>query len=90
MVQGKTKGLQAKASSSRHAAKAAANTKKGKKYVAPKKAILVKQAAMHKALSAKINKSIEQQMVSAASAGKLTIMKHTAPEPDKGGKVGKS
>lgn len=48
MVQGKTKGLQAKASSSRHAAKAAANTKKGKKYVAPKKAILVKQAAMHK------------------------------------------
>ncbi|KAF4572501.1 Uncharacterized protein family UPF0390 [Pleurotus pulmonarius] len=90
MVQGKTKGLQAKASSSRHAAKAAANTKKGKKYVAPKKAILVKQAAMHKALSAKINKSIEQQMVSAASAGKLTIMKHTAPEPDKGGKAGKS
>ncbi len=51
MVQGKTKGLQAKASSSRHAAKAAANTKKGKKYVAPKKAILVKQAAMHKVRS---------------------------------------
>ncbi|KAF9493963.1 hypothetical protein BDN71DRAFT_1590778 [Pleurotus eryngii] len=90
MVQGKTKGLQAKASSSRHAAKAAANTKKGKKYVAPKKAILVKQAAMHKALSAKINKSIEQQMVSAASAGKLTIMKHVATEPDKGGKAEKS
>jgi len=48
MVQGKTKGLQAKAGSSRHAAKAAANTKKGKRAVAPKKPILVKQAAMHK------------------------------------------
>jgi hypothetical protein len=29
-------------------------------------------------LTAKINKTIEQQMVSAASAGKLTIMKNTA------------
>ncbi|KAL0960658.1 hypothetical protein HGRIS_005688 [Hohenbuehelia grisea] len=82
MVQGKTKGLQSKGSSSasRHAAKAAANPKKGKKYIPPKKEVLVKQAAMKKTLSAKINKSIERQMVSAASAGKLTIMKHTAPE----------
>lgn len=98
MVQGKTKGLTSKASSTRHAAKAAANTKKGKKYVAPKKAILVKQASMHKVstsflgltcaadivysqdLTAKINKSIEKQMVSAASSGKLTIMKNVAPE----------
>ncbi|KAG6376957.1 hypothetical protein JVT61DRAFT_992 [Boletus reticuloceps] len=32
------------------------------------------------ALKAKVTKSIEQQMVSAASAGKLTIMKNTAPE----------
>lgn len=31
-------------------------------------------------LTAKINKSIETQMVSAASAGKLTIMKHAAPD----------
>jgi len=75
MVQGKTKGLQAKASSSRHAAKAAANTKKGKRHIAPKKTALVKQAALHQSLSAKINKSIEQQMVTAASSGKLTIMK---------------
>ncbi|KAJ7644047.1 hypothetical protein FB45DRAFT_896756 [Roridomyces roridus] len=80
MAQGKTKGLQAKASSSRQAAKAAAAPKKGKRYIAPKKTILVKQAAMHKNLTAKINKSIEQQMVSAASSGKLTIMKNTAPD----------
>lgn len=49
MVQGKTKGLQNKSSSSsRHAAKSAANTKKGKKYIAPKKPILMKQASMQK------------------------------------------
>ncbi|KAF8809582.1 hypothetical protein BYT27DRAFT_7094092 [Phlegmacium glaucopus] len=80
MVQGKTKGLQSKASSSRHAAKSAANTKKGKRTVAPKKTILIKQAALQKDLTAKINKSIERQMVSAASAGKLTIMKNSIPE----------
>ncbi|KAJ8521775.1 hypothetical protein ONZ45_g1587 [Pleurotus djamor] len=107
MVQGKTKGLQSKASSSRHAAKAAANTKKGKKYIPPKKPTLIKQAAMHKVrrllqascnapsiliedlqnLSAKINKSIEQQMVSAASAGKLTIMKNATSEPPSSSKT---
>src|SRR2546423_1654444 len=48
MVQGKTKGLQVKASSSRRAAKAISAPKKGKKYIAPKKASLVKQAATHK------------------------------------------
>jgi len=48
MVQGKTKGLQAKAGSSRHASKAAANTKKGKRSIAPKKPVLMKQAAMQK------------------------------------------
>ncbi|KAF5369551.1 hypothetical protein D9758_002554 [Tetrapyrgos nigripes] len=82
MVQGKTKGLQSKAPSQRHAAKSAANTKKGKRYIPPKKASLVKQASMHKDLTAKINKSIEQQMVSAASSGKLTIMKNTVPGPE--------
>jgi hypothetical protein len=77
---GKTKGLQSKAASSRHAARAAANTKKGQRHVAPKKAVLMKQAAMKKSLTAKINKSIENQMVSAASSGKLTIMKNTTDE----------
>jgi Protein of unknown function (DUF2462) len=47
MVQGKTKGLQNKASSSRHAARAAAAPKKGKKYIPPKKVALIKQASMH-------------------------------------------
>ena len=50
MVQGKTKGFQVKnGGNSRHAQKAAANTKKGKRSVAPKKAQAVKQAAMRKA-----------------------------------------
>lgn len=51
MVQGTTKGLQSKPSSSnaRRAHKAAANTKKGRRTVAPKKAANIKQAAMHKA-----------------------------------------
>ncbi|KAF8724916.1 hypothetical protein AX14_008479 [Amanita brunnescens Koide BX004] len=75
MVQGKTKGLQSKSPSNRQKS---ANLKKGKKYIAPKKPALVKQAAMHKTLSSKINKSIEAQMVSAASSGKLTIMKNAA------------
>jgi ribosomal protein L4 len=49
MVQGKTKGLQQKSgNNARHAAKAAANTKKGKRAIAPKKTALVKQAALHK------------------------------------------
>ncbi|KZT27413.1 hypothetical protein NEOLEDRAFT_1060737 [Neolentinus lepideus HHB14362 ss-1] len=83
MVQGKTKGLTLKTSraSARHSAKAGANTKKGKRYVAPKQNSAVQQAAMHKKLSAKISNSIERQMVAAASSGKLTIMKNAAPEP---------
>ena len=49
MVQGNPKGLQKqKSSGSRHAAKAAAATKKGKRYVAPKKAAAVKSASLHK------------------------------------------
>ncbi|KAI9463792.1 hypothetical protein F5148DRAFT_1286025 [Russula earlei] len=81
MVQGSTKGLQAKASNNaRHAHKAAANPKKGRRTVAPKKAAAIKQASLHKALSAKINKSVEQQMVNAASSGKLTIMKTAGTE----------
>jgi len=46
--QGKTKGLQTKSASSRHAAKAAANMKKGQRHIAPKKAVLVKQATVKK------------------------------------------
>lgn len=100
MVQGNPKGLQKqKGSSTRHAAKAAAAPKKGKRYIAPKKTALVKSASLHKVskpnrrrlnspslivgyqeLSAKINKSIEQQVASAASSGKLTIMKNVAME----------
>ncbi|KAJ7600998.1 hypothetical protein C8J56DRAFT_1038608 [Mycena floridula] len=82
MTQGKSKGLQAKASgsSARHAARAAASMKRGKRVIPPKKAALVKQASMHQTLSAKINRSIEQQMVTAASSGKLTIMKNVVAD----------
>lgn len=85
MAQGGTKGLQKKKESSRHAARAAATTKKGRREMAPKKAAAVKQAAFHKSLSAKIGKSIEKQMVSAASSGSLTIMKSEVPEQDEKG-----
>ena len=52
MAQGQIKGLQKqKGSGGRHAAKAAAAPKKGKRYIAPKKATLVKQAALHKVSS---------------------------------------
>ncbi|OSX59979.1 hypothetical protein POSPLADRAFT_1059274 [Postia placenta MAD-698-R-SB12] len=101
MAQGHIKGLQRqKPSATRHAAKAASQPKKGKRYAAPKKAAAVKHAAMHKVslsplaniakilaiklvpqeLSAKINRSIEQQVASAASSGKLTIMRNAALE----------
>ncbi|KAI0669217.1 hypothetical protein C8Q78DRAFT_1042269 [Trametes maxima] len=96
MAQGQIKGLsKTKASSGRHAAKAAAAPKKGKRYVAPKKAAAVKSAALHKELSAKISRSIEQQVASAASSGKLTIMKNVALEgtsssSDKAAKAKKS
>jgi hypothetical protein len=46
MVQGKTKGLQTKAP--RRPSKSDMNLKKGKKYIAPKKPALVKQASVHK------------------------------------------
>ncbi|EIM85759.1 uncharacterized protein STEHIDRAFT_58129 [Stereum hirsutum FP-91666 SS1] len=80
MVQGKTKNLQKSTGNSRAAKKAAANPKKGKRAIAPKKEALVKQAKMHQNLSAKINKTIEQQVVNAASSGKLTIMKNIASD----------
>ncbi|KAH9933237.1 uncharacterized protein BXZ73DRAFT_89851 [Epithele typhae] len=70
MVQGQTKGLsKQKGNTSRHAQRAAAATKKGKRHVAPRRLRF-----------AKINKSIEQQVATAASSGKLTIMKNVAME----------
>jgi Protein of unknown function (DUF2462) len=48
MVQGKTKGLQVKAANPRHAQKAAANLKKGRVAIPPKKAPLVKQDKLRK------------------------------------------
>jgi len=80
MAQGSTKGLQKKKESSHHAGRTAANTRKGRRAVPPKKPAAVKQAALHKSLSAKIGRSIEKQMVSAATTSTLTIMKNEGPE----------
>ncbi|KAI0084820.1 hypothetical protein BDY19DRAFT_997383 [Irpex rosettiformis] len=83
MAQGRLKGISSQknaTAASRHAQKAAASTKKGKRYVAPKKKDAVKSAVLHKELSAKISKSIEQHAAAAASSGKLTIMKNVALE----------
>ena len=52
MAQGQVKGMQkSKGNATRHAAKAASSTKKGKRYVAPKKIAAVKSAALHKVCS---------------------------------------
>ncbi|TFK28026.1 hypothetical protein FA15DRAFT_107304 [Coprinopsis marcescibilis] len=75
MVQGKTKGLQNKGTSTRKD-RQTANLTKGRKVIAPKKAGLIKHDQMKKTLSAKINRSVEGQMVAAASSGKLTIMRN--------------
>ena len=50
MVQGTAKGLQSRATANnaRRTHKAAANTKKGRRTVAPKKAAAIKQASLHK------------------------------------------
>ncbi|KAH8108703.1 hypothetical protein DFH11DRAFT_1068208 [Phellopilus nigrolimitatus] len=89
MAQGKSKGLQKKAESSRHADKAAANMKKGRRALPPKKAVLVKQAKLHKTMSARINRSVEQQLVSAAQPGTLTIMRPEATAESSKGSLSK-
>jgi len=66
--------------SKRKAARPSSTTKKGKRYAAPKKADAIKIASLKKDLSAKINRSIEQHTVNAASSGKLTILKNSGSE----------
>ncbi|KAK1926631.1 hypothetical protein DB88DRAFT_482515 [Papiliotrema laurentii] len=73
MAQGNTKGLKAKATSGGR--KKTGKMQKGRRDIAPKNAQKVKERSQHKQLSSKINNSIEKQMVQAASAGKLTIMR---------------
>ncbi|KAG7553549.1 hypothetical protein FFLO_03056 [Filobasidium floriforme] len=78
MPQGKSKLNAAKQSSG--GKKKVADKKKGLRAIAPKNKQTVRQATQHKKMSAKINNSIEQQMIAAASAGKLTIMRGAAEE----------
>ncbi|KAG9001361.1 hypothetical protein FRB94_007920 [Tulasnella sp. JGI-2019a] len=76
MAQGTSKLSSTKSTSYRRVNK---DLKKGARVIPPKKAAAIKSLKLHKSLSAKINNSVEQQMVSAASSGKLTIMKATIP-----------
>jgi len=80
MVQGNTKGLKQKTISAR-STQTKAQPKKGRRAIPPKKAAAVKHAAIHNTLSAKINRSVETQMVTTASSGKLTILKQDKPVP---------
>ncbi|KAF8318501.1 hypothetical protein DL93DRAFT_2054418 [Clavulina sp. PMI_390] len=75
MAQGKTK-LASKASSGGRANNG--QMKKGKRVIPPKARAEINHKIMQKNLSAKINNSIEKQMISAASSGKLTVLKNTA------------
>ncbi|KAG8947595.1 hypothetical protein FRC04_010645 [Tulasnella sp. 424] len=79
MVQGKSKLAQKQKTSNRHVRK---DPKKGARVIPPKKPLAISTAKIKKNLSAKINNSIEQQVVSAASSGKLTILK---PSPQSTG-----
>ena len=63
MAQGKSKGLQKKAESSRHAAKAAANTKKGRRVIAPKRAAAVKKEALNKVSSLLSTQKVWQDLI---------------------------
>ncbi|ORY25365.1 hypothetical protein BCR39DRAFT_590220 [Naematelia encephala] len=86
MAQGTTKGLKAKSQSGGR--KKTGQTKKGKRVVPPKDKQRIQERSHQKSLSSKINNSIEKQMVQAASAGKLTIMRG-AGEVDAGAGKGK-
>ncbi|BEI80704.1 hypothetical protein CcaverHIS002_0112330 [Cutaneotrichosporon cavernicola] len=77
MAQGASK-LKTKAPSGGR--KKSGQTKKGKRDAPPKKLQHVRERATQKKLSSTINNSIERQMVNAASAGKLTIMRNKGGE----------
>jgi hypothetical protein len=81
MAQGNSKGLASAAGSGGRQSKHAQNPKKGARSIPPKKLGAVVRRTMQKNLSSKINNSIEKQMVTAASGGKLTIMKNKGDTP---------
>ncbi|KAI5454594.1 hypothetical protein NCC49_003488 [Naganishia albida] len=79
MAQHSTKGMKAKPASGGR--KTSGKTKKGARWVPPKSNDKIQHVARQKKLSTNINNSIERQMVQAASAGKLTILKTAGGEP---------
>ncbi|OCF59179.1 hypothetical protein L486_03681 [Kwoniella mangroviensis CBS 10435] len=77
MAQGGSKNIKSKSQSGGSARKKAGKTKPGKRDVAPKDKHRIAERVQKKQLSSKINNNIEKQMVNAASAGKLTIMRNS-------------
>ncbi|GHJ85785.1 hypothetical protein NliqN6_2187 [Naganishia liquefaciens] len=79
MAQHSTKGLKAKAAAG--GKKNTGKTKKGARWCPPKSNDKIQHVARQKKLSTNINNNIERQMIQAASAGKLTIMRNAGGEP---------
>ncbi|TYJ58213.1 UPF0390 protein [Cryptococcus floricola] len=76
MAQGAGKSIKSKGKSTGSARKDVGKTKRGRRAAAPTKdKSRLAERAQNKEMSCKINNSIEKQMVNAASAGKLTIMR---------------
>ena len=73
MAQGKSKGLQKKSESSRHAAKAAANTKKGRRVIAPKRAAAVKKEALNKVSSLLSTQKVWQDLINMSGVLLLNV-----------------
>ncbi|WWC59067.1 UPF0390 protein [Kwoniella dejecticola CBS 10117] len=77
MAQGGAKNIKAKGKSGGSTRKNSGKTKPGRRDVAPKDKARIAERTQKKKLSSSINNNIEKQMVNAASAGKLTIMRNT-------------
>ncbi|WVR04305.1 hypothetical protein IAU60_001305 [Kwoniella sp. DSM 27419] len=75
MAQGGASKVKGKSQSAGSARKKGGKTRPGKFDVAPKDKARIAARVQQKQLSSKINNNIEKQMVQAASAGKLSIMR---------------
>ncbi|WWC67554.1 UPF0390 protein [Kwoniella pini CBS 10737] len=76
MAQGSSKNIKTKGKSVGSSKKNSGKTKPGRRDIAPKDKARIAERSQKKKLSSTINNNIEKQMVNAASAGKLTIMRN--------------
>ncbi|KAK8846642.1 UPF0390 protein [Kwoniella newhampshirensis] len=88
MAQGAGKSIKGKTQSAGAARKNGGKTRPGRRDIAPKERQRVIERSQKKHLSSKINNSIEKQMVQAASAGKLSIMRSVGDVAAGAGKEG--